>query len=85
VVPEWNKQAEFITNENGKGEPVQMVKVKAFMPVELNSAYAGAFDNEVHIAKSKLMGSQPQENQPPQTVQQNGYTYTWNPKKGTYE
>lgn len=85
VVPEWNKQAEFITNENSKGEPVPMVKVKAFMPVELNSAYAGAFDNEVHIAKSKLMGSQPNEGQTPQTVIQNGYEYHFNAKTGKYE
>jgi hypothetical protein len=61
ITPEWNKQAELVTTQDKDGNDVKAVKVKAFMPVELNSAYAGAFDNEVHIAKSKLMGAQPNE------------------------
>jgi hypothetical protein len=62
ITPEWNKQAELVTTQDKDGKDVKAVKVKSFMPVELNSAYAGAFDNEVHIAKSKLMGAQPNEN-----------------------
>ena len=87
IVPEWNKNAELITQANGKGEDVKMVKVKSFMPVELNSSYAGAFNQQAHIAKSKLMADAPQEGggERPTTVTQNGFTYTLNPKTGKYE
>jgi hypothetical protein len=75
ISPDWNKQAEVVTT--GEGDKTKkMIKVKAFMPVELNEAYAGAFDNEVHIAKSKLMGTTPNEGGGPQIGQeQDGYKY----------
>lgn len=63
VVPEWNKQAEITKREDAKGDDKPFVKIKSFMPVELNEAYAGAFDNQVHFAKSKLMAQSPNEQQ----------------------
>lgn len=61
VNPEWNQNAEIETTENDKGDKIQRVKVKSFMPVELNSYYAGKFNNQAHIAKSKLMADRPEE------------------------
>lgn len=61
VSPTWNKQAQIETTENSKGDPEQRVKVKAFMPIALNSYYAGRFNQEAHIAKSKLMAERPDE------------------------
>lgn len=75
ISPAWNKQAELVTAGDGD-KAKKMVKVKAFMPVELNESYAGAFDNEVHIAKSKLIGSTPNEVGGLQVGQeQDGYRY----------
>lgn len=60
ISPEWNKQAEIVNV--GEGDKQQeVVKVKSLMPVELNEAYAGAFDTEAHLTKSKLMDQSPQE------------------------
>lgn len=61
VSPEWNKQAELETSENDKGETIQRVRVKSLMPVEMNAAHAGAFNQQAHIAKSKLMSQSPEE------------------------
>lgn len=85
IVPEWNKRAELVTTQDKKGEDVKVVKVNSLMPVEMNSSYAGAFNQQAHIAKSKLMADRPEEGAQPQTVQQNGFTYAWNPKTQTYE
>ena len=80
ISPEWNKQAEVVNV--GEGDKQQeVVKVKSLMPVELNAAYAGAFDTEAHLTKSKLMAQQPQEGDgggsAPQIGQvQDGYRYT---------
>lgn len=87
IVPEWNKQAELVTTQNNKGENIKVVKVKSLMPVELNASYAGAFNQQAHIAKSKLMADNPVEGggEMPKTVTQNGFTYTWNPTSKKYE
>lgn len=66
VSPSWNRQAEIVRIE-GKDGAKPVVKVKALMPVEINQAYAGSFDNEVHIAKSKLPAQNPTENSGPET------------------
>lgn len=60
ISPEWNKQAEVVNVDNN-GKPQEVVKVKSLMPVELNSQYAGAFNNEAHVAKSKLAAAHPIE------------------------
>ena len=83
-----NKQAELVTMPDSKGENVKVVKVKSLMPVELNSANAGAFNQQAHIAKSKVMTQTPQENgggERPEKVMQGGFEYTWNPTTGKYE
>lgn len=61
ITPEWNRQAEIVRDRNEKGEEQKMIKVKSWLPVEINEAYAGRFDNTNHIAKSKVMGQQPNE------------------------
>jgi hypothetical protein len=61
IVPEWNKQAELITTQDKDGNDVKTVKVKAFMPVELNESYAGTFNKETHLGKSQLMAQTPNE------------------------
>jgi hypothetical protein len=84
ITSDFLDKASVESKEDKEGNTKQYVRVKYQLPINPNDKTAKSI-YEVNSMPSKYVATPTQTTDRPQTVIQNGYTYTWNPQTNSYE